>query len=71
VFAAIAFHFHGSNMAQFPKHFVTVAEQLFQATCAIFIVLGRSLPGQSKKFQPMRAGPVGQFRATHRKGRVE
>jgi hypothetical protein len=39
VLAATAFHFHGSNMAQFAKYFVTEAEHLFWATCAILTVL--------------------------------
>jgi hypothetical protein len=50
-------------MTRLQKKVVTQAEHLFGATCATLLVLGRILPISQKKFQPIRAGPVGIFGA--------
>ncbi len=60
ILAAVNFCFHASNMARSPKHFVTLPEQLFRATCVIFIVSARILPIGQKNSSPCGRGPVGQ-----------
>ena len=50
-------------MARIQKKVVTQAEHLFEATCAILLILGRILPIRQKNFSPFGRGQSAIFGA--------